>query len=102
MISITNSIWIPGTNSILQGLMLGPGLFNIFIDEPDDGKEYTLRHFADDAKLGGVASPDGYAVIQNDFYKLVKWANRYLMNFYKRKYQVSHLGKNNPRHEDRL
>lgn len=82
--------------------MLGSVLFNIFINDSDDGKELTLRDFADDVKLRVVEPPDGRAAIQSDLDKLGKWADRSLMKFNKQKYQVPHLGKNNPRHEDSL
>lgn len=65
VISVTESSWRPVNDSVLQGLVLGPLLFNIFISE---GIESTLSKFADDTKLRGVADtpPDGCTTIQQD------------------------------------
>lgn len=36
-----------------------PALFNIFINQLDNGVESSLRQFADDIRLGGVESTLG-------------------------------------------
>ncbi|KAK4830805.1 hypothetical protein QYF61_013734 [Mycteria americana] len=82
-----------------QGSILCPILFNIFINDLDDGAERTLSKFADDIKLGGVAdTPQGHNAIQRDLNRLEKWDDRNLIKFHKENCKILHLERNKPRH----
>ncbi|GAB0183823.1 mitochondrial enolase superfamily member 1 [Grus japonensis] len=73
------SKWRPVTSGVPQGLLLGPALFNIFVD-----------------------MLEGRDAIQRDLDRLERWAHVNRMKFNEPKCKVLHVGRRNPKCDYRL
>ncbi|CAM5148917.1 unnamed protein product [Eretmochelys imbricata] len=91
------SEWRGVTSGVPQGSVLGPILFNLFINDLEKGVNSEVAKFADDTKLLKIVKTKADCEeVQKDLTKLSDWATKWQMKFNVDKCKVMHIGKNNP------
>jgi len=84
------------TSGVPQGSLLGPLLFDIYINDLDENVGGMVSKFSDDTKIGGIVdSEEGYLGLQQDLDQLGQWANEWQMEFNLDKCEVMHFGRSN-------
>ena len=97
----TCSNWSKVFSGVPQGSVLGPSLFVIFINDIDNFTRNIsiMLKFADDTKLGNVASGvKDCENLQQTINDLLVWAETWCMKFKTAKCKVLHLGRTNSHH----
>ena len=91
------SSWSPVTSGVPQGSVLGPILFNIFINDLPPSLQHSFCIlFADDLKLYRlIQSNADHILLQSDLNKIAQWASVNKISFNISKSAVLHLGSNN-------
>ena len=84
------------TSGVPQGSVLGPLLFNIFINDSASLVKSNILLFADDTKLYSTVAPDGSSHIQDDLDSLQEWSEDVQLLYNPSKCKVMHMGVNNP------
>ena len=71
-----------GLAAYLEGSILGPLLFILYVNDISDGCSSTVSSFADDVKIfRKIKSTSASDVLQNDLKLLEIWAKRWKMCF---------------------
>ena len=96
VINGTKSEWSNVTSGVLQGSVLGPILFLVFVAEITEVVECDMILFADDTKLyRKIESEEDSHILQRDIDNLYLWSKDWLMEFNKDKCKTIHYGHGN-------
>ncbi len=94
----SESEWRDVTSGVPQGLVLGPLLFVIFINDLPEVIKIHIKLYADDSKIFRIIESDTDAQrLQQDIDAAVEWSRRWLLPFNIDKWKVMHVGRGKKR-----
>ena len=74
VLNTCSSSWSSVKSGVLQGSILGPVLFNIYVSDMPQNVDSILLQFADDVKMfRAIKTAQDYFCLQSDIDKLVAW-----------------------------
>lgn len=78
----TKSLVVLVMSGIPQGSVLGPLLFDCFINDMPEVVHSSIQMFADDTKIFRIVNnPDQAQLLQNDLNALEEWSNLWQLRF---------------------
>ena len=91
---------VPVSSGVIQGSVVGPNLFNIYINDITNCVKYCkLQLFADDMKAAGeIHDSASLSLIQQDIDSIERWSIENKLPISLPKTVCLHYGKKNPRH----
>ena len=91
------SQWNEVSSSVVQGSVLGPVCFSMYMNDMEINLESSTSMFADDTKIiRPIVTQKDRDTLQNDLDKLMVWTQKWQMKFNVDKCSVLHFGYNNP------
>ena len=94
------SEWTDVKSGIPQGSVLGPILFELYINDMPDVVDSDIRMFADDMKIYRRSdSNEDREKLQDDLRSLERWSEKWQLGFNTSKCKTMHLGYRNNRQE---
>jgi len=80
------------TSGVPHGIVLGPTLLLVFINDIASNIPSTIRLFADDCVIyRAIRSPSDNEILQQDLEKLVDWSNTWQMEFNVDKFAIMNI-----------
>ena len=92
------SDWVPVTSGVLQGSVLGPLLFVLYVNDLPAAVQCPIQLFADDTKLyQSVGLASDASSLQRDLDMVVTWSDNWRLPFNEAKCSSLHFGRSNVR-----
>ena len=87
------SDWKDVSSSVVQGSVLGPLCFLVFMNDLEDGVTSNISKFADDTKISRTTGTDhDIDKLQDDINRMQTWADTWQMKFNTGKCAVMYIG----------